>query len=633
MNVDVKKIELLFPKEVTVSLLDKLQTEGVLEIIEKKNLKNEDNPSRADYNLKLSEVNFAINFLEKFKPQESFAKSLLFSFVSQKETLTKEELDKIVSSKDVTDVVQKTATTEEKINKLETRKEELTNEINVIRKFQKTSVVREKDLKSVSFFAGSVAKKDKDSLLEDLKSNDNFYIEEGEEDIFSYSFVIYYPQKEGKRFFDLLSKYNAKEDDVFWSERPELALKEREKERKEVSLELDIQKKEAQKLVLQIPKMQAVSDWLFWQIEKENFLQKAEKTNKYISAVGWIAKEDIERVRELAKNETDYFLIKEVPLQEDDYPPVIVKNKGVVGSFGIVTGVYGLPKSDEVDPTPFLAPFFIFYFALALSDSGYGILLATLAFLAKKMFKKANADKFFNLFIFCGLLTALIGVFVGTVFGSDVLESFRIADPMGDPIAALMFVLALGVLQIFIGLIIGMVWLIKQQKTKEAISGNGASITFFIGAILFLAFGNINFMISGVALMAVLAFVYADGSSFFARLGKAFGSLYGLIGFIGDILSYSRILALGLATGIIASVINMMAVIFMEMVPVPGINVLIAGIVLVVGHIGNLLINALGAFIHSARLQFVEFFSKFMEGGGRYFKPLAKNGRFIKINN
>ncbi len=632
MNVDVKKIELVIPKDKTLSLLDIFQNEGFLEIIEKKD-KEEETLIKADYKIKMSEVNFALSFLENFKPKENFAKNLIFSFVPQKEEVKKEDLEKIIKSTEVRDVIESCSLKEEKINRLRSQKEILESEVLIIERFKNTSLKKDYALKNFSFFAGTVNKKDKEALINDLATKNSFYIEDGEENNFSYSFAVYYHNNLEDYFTKIAKKYEVEREDVFWTEEPQKALERRRKELADIVLELEIQEKEVQKLLFYLPQVKALADWLMWQVEKEDFLKETDKTKKYVSITAWVAKDDIERVKEVTEKETFYFLIKELPLEEGERPPVILKNRGSVGSFGIVTGVYGLPKDDEIDPTPYLAPFFIFYFALALSDAGYGLLLAALSFLAKKVFKKANADKFFNLFIFCGVLTAIVGAFIGTVFGGDALSSIRIADPMSDPIAALMFVLALGVLQIFVGLIIGMVWLIKQGKAKEAVAGNGASAIFFIGAVLFIITGNINFIISGAISMAILSFVYAEGNGVLAKIGKALGSLYGLIGFVGDILSYSRILALGLATGIIAAVINMIAIIFKEMIPIPGINLIVAGIVLVVGHIGNLLINALGAFIHSARLQFVEFFSKFMEGGGRYFKPLKKNGRYIRIIN
>ncbi len=632
MNTDVKKIEIVVPKDNVFSLLEAFQGKGFLEVIEKSQ-KEEETSSKAEYKMKMSEINFALSFLQNFEPKENFFKNLIFSFVPQKEAVKKDDLDKIINSREIGGVISKCSQKEEKINQLKSRKDELLGELSVLERFESTSLYKDRSIRNFFYYAGVINKKEKENFLNDLSKKKYFFIEDGLVDNFSYNFAVYYHKDQENYFLETVKKYEVKEESVFWNEEPKKALEIRKKELGEVDLELEIQEKEVQKLLFYLPQIKVLSDWYNWQIQKEDFLQETEKTKKYISIIAWVAKDDIKQVKEIVKEETPYFLIKEVPLIEGEKPPVILRNRGVVGSFGIVTGVYGLPKSDEIDPTPYLAPFFIFYFALALSDAGYGLLLAVLSFLAKKFFKKANADKFFNLFIFCGILTVIIGAFIGTVFGENLLQGVRITDPMSDPIAALMFVLALGVLQIFVGLIIGMIWLIKKGKLKEAVAGNGSSIIFFIGVILFIITKNVNFIISGAISMAILSFVYAEGSGVFTKLGKVFGSLYGLIGFVGDILSYSRILALGLATGIIAAVINMIAVIFKDMIPVPGLDLLVAGIVLVVGHIGNLLINTLGAFIHSARLQFVEFFSKFMEGGGRYFKPLEKNGRFIKIIN
>jgi V/A-type H+/Na+-transporting ATPase subunit I len=629
MNLPVKKIELVILKEKLIDILEDLQQEGILEIISEKGKKGLSEVD--DYKLRLSEVNFALTFLENFKPKENFAKSLIFSFVPTKEIIKSEKLLDVVKSNELQRVIAKCAQKEEKINNLETRREELSKEVDILEKFFGTTVFLTEELKSVDFFAGFVAKKDKELFLKEI-SKKELYLEEGRSNNFLFSFVIYYQKKEKDRITDVLKRYNAKEEIVFWKDNPALAIKERKKEIGDIKIELDIQKKEVQKLLYFIPNLQALSDWLTFEIDKNEFLENTKETEKYVVINAWIAKENIENLKNLLRERTFHFLIKELPTKKEDNPPVILKNEKA-GSFGIVTGVYGLPKRDEIDPTPYLAPFFIFYFALALSDSGYGILLAAFSFLAKKIFKKAGADKFFNLFIFCGVLTAIVGLFIGTIFGKETLNSLKIADPMSDPIGALLFVLALGVFQIFVGLVIGMVWLIKKGEFKEAISGNGGSIVFFIGAVLFLITKDMNFMISGGISMMVLAFLYSTEEGVFKKVGKALGSLYGLIGYVGDILSYSRILALGLATGIIAAVINMIALIFKEMIPIPGLDMLVAGVVLVVGHVGNLLINALGAFIHAARLQFVEFFSKFMEGGGRYFKPLSKNGRFIKVIN
>ena len=632
MNLPVRKIELIIPKENTLNILDKLQAKECLEVISESSEEDFEIAPKEDYKLRLSEVNFALTFLDNFKSQENFIKNLVFSFVPVKEALREEEIREIAQSTKIREVVSNCASIEEKINKLQLRKENLLEERDVLERFSETSVFFRNDLQNVEYFAGTIEKKDKESFICEISKKGELCIEEGKEDTFFFNFVLYYPKKDSNYYLSILEKHNAKKENVFWQEQPSEALERRERELGDVNIELDIQRKEAQKLLFFVPKLQALSDWYSFEIEKKEFLRRIRETKRYIVIKAWTVKEAIVKIKELVEKETPYFLVKELPIEKGDNPPVVLKNKGAFESFGIVTGVYGLPKKDEIDPTPYLAPFFIFYFALALSDSGYGFLLVALAFLAKKIFKKANADRFFNLFIFCGILTTVLGFFVGTIFGR-VFEPLKIADPLANPIEALLFVLALGVIQIFAGLIIGAVWLIRRGEVKEAISGNGASIAFFIGVILFLVTDNINFIIFGVSSMVFLAFICSTGEGIFQKVGKSLGSLYGIIGYVGDILSYSRILALGLATGIIAMVINMIALIFMDMIPIPGVDLIIAGIILVVGHIGNLLINALGAFIHSARLQFVEFFSRFMEGGGRYFQPLGKNGRYIKIIN
>ena len=641
MNLSVKKIELILPQRNINKTLEKLQEQGILEVIpttdsgedSSESLSEDIDGRRRGYQLELSEVNFAFSFLEKFKKKENFLKNLISSFVPLKKIVKQENLEKIIQCSKTKEVIKSCALIEEKINKLETKKNQLSDEITILNKFQETSVVAGKKLNKIDYFAGSISLKEKESFLKELSKRKNFYLEKAKEDSFIFNFVIFYFKNEKDFYSEILKKHQAKEEIVFWQIPAKENLEKNKKEKKQIELELEIQQKEAEKLLFFISNLEILSDWLSWQVDKQEFLKKVEKTKKYFGIKAWVVEEKIPELKKIIAEENNNFLLKELSFSKNEQPPVIIENKGLAASFGIVTGVYGLPKKNELDPTPYLAPFFIFYFALALSDSGYGLLLIIFSLIAKKIFKTAGVEKFFNLFIFGGILTVIAGFFTGTVFGTDIGQSLRIIDPINDPIRMLIFVLLLGVFQIFVGLIIGMVWLIKRKKIKEAISGNGASIVFFIGGFLSFLFNNLIFLLMGLFFMVCLAIFYSIEKNIFSRIGKGFGVIYGLIGYFSDILSYSRILALGLATGIIAAVINMIALIFKDMIPIPGVNWLIAGIVIVFGHIGNLLINALGAFIHSARLQFVEFFSKFMEGGGRSFKPFIKNGRFIKIIN
>ncbi len=632
MNLPVSKIELILPQKGMEKILDKLQSGGFIEIIPKEKREEEDSKN-SDFSAALSEVNFALSFLRDFAPKEGFLRGLIYSFIPSKQRIKSSDLSDIVNSSEVKDVAQKCAEIEEKVNQLESRREELLSEIEILERFKGTSAVAKEKLDRADHFVGRINSRDKKKFLEELPKRKAFYLEEGKEDSFNFNFSLLYLRKDAEIFSKTLKRYDAREEDIFWQGTASQALEIREKELADINLEIGIQKKEAQKLLFFIPKLEALADWLSWQIEKEYFVKKGEKTSKFFGIKAWVAKSNMAKIKETIKELTDQFLIKELKISDNDNPPVIVENKGLMGSFAIVSGVYGLPKRDELDPTPYLAPFFIFYFALALSDAGYGLLLAAISYLAKKKFSKAGVDKFFNLFIFGGILTAIVGLFVGTLFGSDVLESIRIADPVADPITALVFVLILGAIQIFVGLLIGMFWLIKNGQARNGISGNGASALFFIAIVIFFITGNISFIYFGLLAMIAVATIFSQEKNIIVKISKGLGSVYGLVGYFSDILSYSRILALGLATGIIAAVINMIAVIFKDMIPIPGVDWLIAGLVLIIGHTGNLMINALGAFIHSARLQFVEYFSKFMEGGGRYFKPLAKKGRFIEIIN
>jgi V/A-type H+-transporting ATPase subunit I len=211
----------------------------------------------------------------------------------------------------------------------------------------------------------------------------------------------------------------------------------------------------------------------------------------------------------------------------------------------------------------------------------------------------------------------------------------KIADPMKNPILILGVALLLGVLQIIFGIFIKIYSKIKNKMLKEALLDDFPWIYFIFSLLIFGAkdFFNLpqNFSIF-LILSAAIAMVLTQGRKTKNILLKPFSgvlSLYGIIGYLSDALSYSRLLALCLATSVIASVVNLTAGIFKEMIPIVGL--FFAFLILLFGHIFNIFISSLGAFIHSMRLQFVEFIPKFMEGGGKRFKPFLRESKYVEV--
>lgn len=328
-----------------------------------------------------------------------------------------------------------------------------------------------------------------------------------------------------------------------------------------------------------------------------------------------------------------------------DVVPVQLENQALIEPFEVVTNIYGFPSYNEIDPTPLLAPFFFVFFGLALTDAGYGIVLTLLAFYAlRKLDIPRPGTKLIRLLAYGGISTVIFGALTGGWFGDlfdflplAALRTFRdslvLFNPIEQPLLMLVVSLALGITQVWFGISIKAYDAFRRGAVGEAIWEHAAWV-FFIPALLFMALtgsGPLAPVGKQLALLGALWVVVGNARKQRCWLLKPFTGLYGLyniIGYFSDTLSYARLLALGLATGVIASVVNQIAGLGRA---IPVVGVLVAAGIIVGGHTFNLLINVLGSFIHSGRLQFVEFFTKFFEGGGRAFRPFRSETEFVHI--
>ncbi len=328
--------------------------------------------------------------------------------------------------------------------------------------------------------------------------------------------------------------------------------------------------------------------------------------------------------------------------------PVLFQNNSFIQPFEVVTDLYGKPAYHEVDPTGPLALFFLISFSLALTDAGYGIVMMLVTYIALQLLRlKKDMQKMMKLLFFGGAMTVFLGALTGGWFSINLdtlpvgpiqsfLLSIKLLDPLKQPMLLLGIIFGFGILQLVYAWIVrGMYHWKKGEKNVASMddfswvalvsiiiisiaSSRGLLLVSFAVPLKWLTYGALLFMVATQG---------RASRNIFLRVGLGVLSLNGLISFVSDMLSYSRLLALGLATGIIGLVVNLIASMVHESIPVVG--VVLAGIVLIVGHVFNLGINALGAFIHSGRLQFVEFFPKFLEGGGIAFRPFGRIGKYV----
>ena len=347
----------------------------------------------------------------------------------------------------------------------------------------------------------------------------------------------------------------------------------------------------------------------------------------------------------LDKNEC-YYEISE-PIKNEE-TPIMLKNNKFASPFEAVTVMYSMPLATEVDPTPIMAPFYFLFFGLMLSDAAYGIILSLACFALLKKFKlEGTMKKMVTMFFWCGISTffwgALFGgwfgdavaVFSKTFLGREIVINPIWIDPLQEPMTLLIFSLILGAIHMFVGMGMQAYMLIKNGKALDALFDVGLWYMLLIGLVLFGVGSMITPALSSVgkwmALIGAVGIVVTGGRNKkgFGKITGGFGSLYGITNYLSDVLSYSRLLALGLATGVVAKVVNILGSLAGS--GVVGIIVFIA--VFLFGTVFNLAINALGAYVHSCRLQYVEFFGKFYTGGGKPFEPFVGKTKFVKIVN
>ncbi|MBS4016137.1 MAG: V-type ATP synthase subunit I [Candidatus Latescibacteria bacterium] len=531
---------------------------------------------------------------------------------------------------------------------------------------------------------------------------------------------------------------------------PEEIVKQFGQEIKQIEHKIKDNTKQISKLTSELAPLKTLHDYYLNLASQEEVKPGLLKSNQVVFIEGWLKKQDFKKLENLA----DLFTTAVItPLAQttDEEPPVALENKSIFKPFEIILELYTMPKPVELDPTPLLAPFFAVFFALCLTDAGYGIVLLVISLLLLKKMKAAS--KFLKLLAICGGFTILAGAITGGWFGDLVdklglqfLTSFRdqllLFDPIKDPMPFFILSVALGYLHLNYGIIIEIYDSFRQKNWQGAVFDqlpwflflNGLILYVFTGRYLPVSLQPYLILIILCAIATIIAFtrrnqqlllnqtlwgvIFLGGLVFIAskinlpvipapypswmlgkylvlfglivlsamslinqiRLGKfkiasiivfvvliasligytlshipvtAFlvlsllfimlapdnrklikniiwgvYNLYGGTSFIGVILSYIRLMALGMVTAGIGMAINTIAWMVIK-IPIAGI--IMALIILIFGHAYNLAINILGAFVHSLRLNYVEFFPRFFTGGGVKFTPFQEQTKYVTI--
>lgn len=343
----------------------------------------------------------------------------------------------------------------------------------------------------------------------------------------------------------------------------------------------------------------------------------------------------------------DIYYSHEAATKEDN-PPVKLKNNWFAKNFEVLTGMYGVPAYDEFDPTPVLGPFFMLFFAMCMGDAGYGILLMLIALVLRLKMKDSSLGKMHRLIAFLGGMTFVVGIFLGTFFGMSILEAswapawlkglcidgwFPDAKIAGFPVQMVLAV-AIGVLHICLAMIIKTINFTKRFGFKKTVATWGWT-TLIVGGLVVVSLGMTEVLSAEAFKWTIIALAVVSGLAIYVfntpgrnpllNIGSGLWDTYNMVtGLLGDVLSYIRLYALGLAGGMLGNAFNIMGTMILD-IPVPGVNWVFCIIIIIFGHVLNLAMSCLGAFVHPLRLTFVEYFKNSgYEGSGAKYNPLTK---------
>lgn len=661
--VPMQKISLFVHKKDKSKVIDFLQDKGVLHItdtiIDDENIQKLDaDDETRDIQYTVAKLDFACTFLAKFEEK----KRGLQAMIDGKSVKIKDnnEVEKVAKKFQFNEVVDRCKSVEEEMV-------HLNNEIKDIHNLQATlncwshlkeslDIPRETENAVLQFI--SIPLEELEGLKAELLKLSKL-IDIGYENIIVDK--VYFQVVCDKSVLDdtdsIIASHKAEIIEI-----PELngsikeELKKLDNRLEKINERLGQLNEAVKKIAQDLPELRLCYDYYNWQLIRKQARQNFLSTKSTVLLSGWMPKKGVKQiVADLEKDITTNFELIEIAPEKSEDAPILLFNKEIIRPFQSITNLYGLPGPKEIDPTPFMAVFFIVFYGLALTDAIYGLLLfAIMLFVLRYLKIPKKSQGLLRLLMYAGIVTFILGVVFGGWAGLTIEqapsflksttadgETVFIGQKMSaltNPLGVLILSLALGFIQVLLGVYMKFVWMLKNVGKKEAFLDQfpWAYMLTVIGFTILVVAGILpqSFMeIAKILLYIGAAYIVLtqgrEKKNIILKFLSGVLGLYGLVSYFADVLSYSRLLALGLSTSIIALAVNTVAGL---LVGIPYVGIVIAILIIIGGHIFTIVINAFGAFIHSARLQFVEFFTKFLEGGGRPFKPLYKESKFVRYN-
>lgn len=643
----MNKVMLIAPTEKQNDLLDAIQElqslevtslEQAKELFTQKSivLKDADEQEVNTLQKQFEGINAAIAFVEKNQKQPSMIQKLKIA----REQFTLSELQEEVSKWNTDELVQHVENIRSSLRKKEDDLKELREKETLLRKWSVLDFYPKDIFKHpyTKTKMGVIPQAVDNAYLEILKNSDLISVHEVYHTREEIGLLVTYLRKAQLEAKTELAKAHFSIVWYAFEEAPSIELKKNLETQKAVV--------EAKKKVLDdlqeekdlLRKLQLSAEVTYNELQKEQAKNELVNGEHVFVLQGWMttkAVEEVEMQLEEKLGEGEYvFLPLEIAEEEYEEVPTVLENNAFLQPFENLTEMYGLPKYGELDPTPYTAPFYLAFFGMMAADLGYGALLWLGTFIMLKFFHfdkgmKRNL-KFFHLLSYPVMIW---GIIFGSAFGADL--PFQPLSLSNDLITIMILSIIFGVIQIMVGLSLGAYSNLKKKAYADAYTSHLGWLAIITGIILYVLgsmvlniswIATIGSSIAIIAAVAIVVVTVLTSENKWGGLASGLYNLYGISGYVADVVSYTRLMALAVSGGSIASAFNMLVGFL------PPVARFTAGIFLIVALQGlNIFLSFLGAYVHGLRLQFVEFFGKFYDGGGHALKPFKTYEKYVDM--
>jgi len=622
MIVPMKKAKLFFMDQESKRVLKILQLHGL--IMPDSQYLQQSNPS-----LTLIETQKAISIIEKYLKKKSFGNNEVFN----KDEFIEINDKSIQDVKNILSIQDDLLMHEDILKSLEEEKKKITP-------FETFDI----PIKNISMLTnllvvmGKINIEKKDNFLGAIQSLDLYFDEVSlteheaylaiavlKEDYEKLSSII----RQSGFIVETFNLYDAKFSEVLINLNEKIQQEKKAIKEAKEKLESNIDK---------LPQLKLLHDQLLSDEKLNEIKLNSTETTKYIE--GWIRSDQVDLLKRLLDDEKiAYELDLRDPLKEE-LSPTALKNNTFVQPFESITNQFSIPNPKEMDPNPMMSFWYWIIFGIMMGDMGYGLSMVIIFGLALKFLKlKGTVKDLAKIFLFTGFTAILAGLMFGSFFGITVIDK-PLLDPINDPVPMLIVSIGIGIVHIICALVMKFIYCIREKDILSGLNDAVSWILILLGISLYAStiagiysetmLPIINYLSIGMILLGALIIVLLNGRNSKSIAGKlvgAFTGLYGSTSYLSDILSYSRILALALSSGVIAYTFNLLGGMVWNSIPILGY--VLGLLIFIVGHVFNFIMGLLSAYVHAGRLQYLEYYGKFYEGGGFLFEPLQLQLKYV----